>query len=274
MSPSPPPHRRARRNSACPERPVLSPRRSQPRDLAPLAPLAPETYGDWGDTRWRDPACDRRPPSFAPAKVKIPLPTFPGHTDPHSPGAFLQAVVRYGRANGHTESQMLDNILPVAFIGPALTWYMALVLYSWEEFVIAFRGEFISRELVDSLERQLDHRVQLPTEPLTQFIGVITSFYTEYKPQTPDYEIVRRILHQAHPDYTPFLHNLQYATVTEVSATAHKIQSQVMVQRSYYRVFPPVRHTPDRFNSNPAFYPTPPPPLMSQHPRPFASVPS
>ncbi|KAH9375717.1 hypothetical protein HPB48_014885 [Haemaphysalis longicornis] len=67
-------------------------------------------------------------------RVHLPVQTYEGHTDPKSVADFLHELADYRSAEGLTEAEVLQRILPVSLKGSAARWPLRQMFDSWVQF--------------------------------------------------------------------------------------------------------------------------------------------
>ncbi|KAF4525817.1 hypothetical protein B566_EDAN009925 [Ephemera danica] len=172
-------------------------------------------------------------------RVKFPLPEYYGFRDSRTPKDFLEELRRYGKAQGLTNDQLLQRIVPAALKGVAARWWTFMDGFvSWGAFEESLQAEYGPPDYRDALLLELESRTQHPDEPLSAFIQAIAGYYERIGGEHSEEQRVERVLKQMHPELRRIVGDEKFSSLKEFSAAAPRYQ-RVLVRERDYRPPPP-----------------------------------
>lgn len=173
-------------------------------------------------------------------RLHLPVPTYEGHTDPKSVADFLQELADYSSAEGLTDAEVLQRVLPVSLKGSAARWRRRQTFGSWAQFKDQLRIEFLPPDYAVRLKDELRARTQGAQESLIEYIRSFQELHERADPTASDTEKVIRAIRQCHPQFQPFLRGRSFANLDEMAKEASNIEASMLAERQYHPPPPPV----------------------------------
>jgi hypothetical protein len=162
------------------------------------------------------------------------IPQYCGASDSKTPYDFIIELEKYREVVGYTEAHMLRYVIPLALTNDAFIWYRYEPPFaSWDEFKLRIREEFQAIGYHEDMRRDLQLRSQGPTEPLTEFIRVIRSYYERIGDPATELQIVNRILRNMHPEYKQAFLGKRIYTLDQLKHEARNAQELIKSMRTY-----------------------------------------
>lgn len=166
-------------------------------------------------------------------RLHLPVPTYEGHTDPKSVADFLQELADYRSAEGLTEADVLQRILPVSLKGSAARWRRRQTFDTWAQFKDQLRIEFLPPDYVVRLKDELRARTQGAQESLIEYIRSFQELHERADPTASETEKVIRAIRQCHPQFQPFLRGRTFANLDEMAKEASNIEASMLAEHQY-----------------------------------------
>ena len=165
--------------------------------------------------------------------LRITVPKFSGDQDCFQ---FLDELDHFVKINSLTDEQILKNLLPVALTDDPLKWfYFASPFSSVKTFRHEFLLQFKSFHYQAEIKRELQTKVQTPTETLASFVRDMYYLYHRLPTVPSEKVIVGAIISKSHPKFRTFLYNKDINTVKELEKLALEIQSLLLDEYLYSR---------------------------------------
>jgi len=137
-----------------------------------------------------------------------------------------------------TDATILRHWLPALLTRDAQRWLSMVSVHSYKEFRHRFLERFVSAHFLSDLEADLYRRTQASTEPLAQYVGVITDMVRTIRPTADPQEVLQHIIRGADPFFLHDLERLLPRTFDDIV----RVADQLDARRKHIRYRQPPPH--------------------------------